>query len=249
MQGRGGLRCLLGCLLGPVDPSFRALSGRLKLTVRRHQFNKDSVSSLPLGLSTGVPRTSGCEPPNLCRGGAAGVQSGGAGHGARPVHQIISMIKWIRTSRLSIKNSLCAGEGRPGYKAEARVTPEEVLAVVREKLDQVLPMSCFVGEGASNVLFCRGRVPPVSSFDARGGACGLEGEARPGASNVISHTVFLKSFCRSQLPHKSVNLSFTITNIKNKLTDLCMTFYKTTRDKGASNVLFCRSRGTRRRRG
>ena len=25
-------------------------------------------------------------------------------HGARPVHQIISMIKWIRTSRLSIKN-------------------------------------------------------------------------------------------------------------------------------------------------
>ena len=27
-------------------------------------------------------------------------------HGARPVHQIISMIKWIRTSRLSTKNSL-----------------------------------------------------------------------------------------------------------------------------------------------
>ena len=27
-------------------------------------------------------------------------------HRARPVHQIISMIKWIRTSRLSIKNSL-----------------------------------------------------------------------------------------------------------------------------------------------
>jgi len=28
-------------------------------------------------------------------------------HGARPVHQIISMIKWIRTSRLSIKNYVC----------------------------------------------------------------------------------------------------------------------------------------------
>ena len=26
-------------------------------------------------------------------------------HGARPVHLIITMIKWIRTSRLSIKNS------------------------------------------------------------------------------------------------------------------------------------------------
>jgi len=27
-------------------------------------------------------------------------------HDARPVHQIISLTKWIRTSRLSIKNSL-----------------------------------------------------------------------------------------------------------------------------------------------
>ena len=31
---------------------------------------------------------------------------------------------------------------------------------------------------------------------------------------LISHTAFLKSFCRSQLPHKSVILSLTITNIK-----------------------------------
>ena len=30
---------------GPVDPPFRALSGRLKFMVRRHKFNKDS--SLP----------------------------------------------------------------------------------------------------------------------------------------------------------------------------------------------------------
>jgi len=29
--------------LGPADPSFRALSGRLKLTVRRHKFNKVSL--------------------------------------------------------------------------------------------------------------------------------------------------------------------------------------------------------------
>jgi hypothetical protein len=27
-------------------------------------------------------------------------------HGARPVHQIISMIEWIRTSRLSKQNSI-----------------------------------------------------------------------------------------------------------------------------------------------
>ena len=32
-------------------------------------------------------------------------------HGARPVHQIITTIKWIRTSRLSIKNSLSARRG------------------------------------------------------------------------------------------------------------------------------------------
>ena len=30
-------------------------------------------------------------------------------HGARPVHLIITMIKWTRTSRLSIKNSLSRG--------------------------------------------------------------------------------------------------------------------------------------------
>ena len=36
--------------------------------------------------------------------------------------------------------------------------------------------------------------------------------------DFISHKVLLK--CRNQRPHKSVNLSFTITNIKNKLTDL-----------------------------
>jgi len=32
---------------------------------------------------------------------------------------------------------------------------------------------------------------------------------------------FLKSLCRSQLLHESVNLSFTLTNMKNKLTDSC----------------------------
>ena len=36
--------CLESSLLGPVDPSFRALSGRLKFTVRRHKFDKHSLS-------------------------------------------------------------------------------------------------------------------------------------------------------------------------------------------------------------
>ena len=37
----------------------------------------------------------------------------------------------------------------------------------------------------------------------------------------ISQKVFTKSFCKSQFPHKFVNLSITITDIKNKLTSLC----------------------------
>ena len=46
---------------------------------------------------------------------------------------------------------------------------------------------------------------------------------------LISHKVLIKSFWTSQFPHKSVNLSFIITNIKNKLTFFCgIDFSKTT---------------------
>jgi len=38
-------------------------------------------------------------------------------HGARPVHLIITMIKWFRTSRLSIKNSLTFVGTRSGTPA------------------------------------------------------------------------------------------------------------------------------------
>ena len=38
--------------------------------------------------------------------------------------------------------------------------------------------------------------------------------------DIIPQKVFIKAFRKSQLPHRSVNLSFTITNIKDKLTDL-----------------------------
>ena len=37
----------------------------------------------------------------------------------------------------------------------------------------------------------------------------------------IAQKTFTKSFFQSQFPYKSVNLSFIITNVKNKLTDLC----------------------------
>ena len=45
-------------------------------------------------------------------------------HGARPVHQIISMIKWIRTSRLSIKNSVSGGRWSEAQQTSA--TPAAV---------------------------------------------------------------------------------------------------------------------------
>jgi hypothetical protein len=41
------------------------------------------------------------------------------------------------------------------------------------------------------------------------------------ASKLISQKVLVKSFSKIQLPHKSVNVSFIITNVKNKLTDVC----------------------------
>ena len=41
------------------------------------------------------------------------------------------------------------------------------------------------------------------------------------AQQVYLNQNVLKSFCRSQLPHKSINFPFTITNIKNMMKDLC----------------------------
>ena len=42
------------CNVGPVDPSFRALSGCLKFDVRRHKFDEDSLS-FPRFLSLSGP--------------------------------------------------------------------------------------------------------------------------------------------------------------------------------------------------
>ena len=49
-------------------------------------------------------------------------------HGARPVHLIITMIKWIRTSRLSIKNALSL---RAGLSARVPARDGDADVVVR----------------------------------------------------------------------------------------------------------------------
>ena len=76
--GRGGLGCSLGGVRGFRDPGLRTSSASI------------IANSGVGGLELGVPQKK--------------VHS----HGARPVHRIISMIKWIRASRLSIQISLSA---------------------------------------------------------------------------------------------------------------------------------------------
>ena len=61
----------------------------------------------------------------------------------------------------------------------------------------------------------------MSSFGARYNyLLALDRQALGIGSDFISQ-VFLKSFGRSQPSHKSIKLSSTITDIKNKYTDLC----------------------------
>ena len=53
-------------LLGPADPSVQALFERLKFTVRRHEFNKDSLSRCyggSISYERGTPVHVVCPPP------------------------------------------------------------------------------------------------------------------------------------------------------------------------------------------
>ena len=68
------------------------------------------------------------------------------------------------------------------------------------------------------------------SRPARGGGRTWRGRAAQGfvsfgahlsVCDLISQKVFVESFCKSQFPHKFVNVSFIIANITNKLTNFC----------------------------
>ena len=63
------------------------------------------------------------------------------------------------------------------------------------------------------------RGTPVSTGQLVPGWAGPGKSSTASVQDVFSHKVFLRSFCRSQLPLKSVNIS--LADIKNKLTDLC----------------------------
>ena len=69
--------------------------------------------------------------------------------------------------------------------------------------------------GGGAVSYGPGTLVPPPLFLPRRGAL------RPEPQTLISQKRLIMSFCKSQFPHKCVNLAFIITNIKNKLTDLC----------------------------
>ena len=74
------------------------------------------------------------------------------------------------------------------------------------------------------MCLCRKKVlNPQTPASGEGGgtARGRAHDACQRRPQGVSHIILIGSFCRSQLPHKSVNVSFTITNIWNKLMDSC----------------------------
>jgi len=82
---------------------------------------------LSLHPPPGILETSGC----LEKSRKVDVRLPGKGksnsHGTRPVHLIITMIKWIRTSRLSIKNSLSGCLEKGGRGRHSRDSDYEAL--------------------------------------------------------------------------------------------------------------------------
>ena len=86
-------------------------------------------------------------------------------HGAWPVHQIISMMKWIRTSRLSIKKSLFSTTAQEGVDLAFRGG----LCEDERAVDGVRCVT-FEQAAAMPVSYPTGRAPPPSGYvGVRGG--------------------------------------------------------------------------------
>jgi len=92
------------------------------------------------------------------------VDSNSNPHGARPVHLIITMIKWIRTNRLSIKNSSLSGwclrvgmRGRrwrsnpSGKCSQERLTQGTVTSTMRRAAHPSGCARCGAGAGCSAI--------------------------------------------------------------------------------------------------
>ena len=80
----------------------------------------------------------------------------GNSYGARPVHIIITMIKWIRTSRLSIKNSLSRERrGRASRTCTPGIRPAPTWSLLAPALHSV-----------SRVTRVEGHTPPLGKSHA-----------------------------------------------------------------------------------
>ena len=86
-------------------------------------------------------------------------------HGARPVHRIISMVKWIRTSRLSIKNSLSLSVGVNLVQAGDRL-PLETYSRPKPRAHG-LPRGSGVSDEQGSPVGCRGEPCPGPPWSRR----------------------------------------------------------------------------------
>ena len=86
----------------PNDPSFRALSGRLKFTVRRHKFNKYSLLPRNLEPAFRSPKPGVFDSVSRCAHRVWSSPRRTTPTLTRLLPPLIAMVEWIRTSRLSI---------------------------------------------------------------------------------------------------------------------------------------------------
>ena len=84
-------------------------------------------------------------------------------HGARPVHLIITMMKWIRTSRLSIKNFLCAPL-RGVFQARMAWSPGFTSQASIAKKDAPRPSVLREGQSYRGTSLIRNRPPPRTTL-------------------------------------------------------------------------------------
>ena len=74
--------------------------------------------------------------------------------------------------------------------------------------------------GALSHFWCFGKVN-FGSVKSQVWEGGIDPSKQQPCRPLVSQKVFLKSFGKSQLRHKSVNVSFVITNIQKELTNSC----------------------------
>jgi len=95
-------------------------------------------------------------------------------HGARPVHLIITMIKWTRTSRLSIKNSLSAPTERLGLPLPSEEGTTQKHEGLSPESRPESGIDCLICAIFARQRTRRGGVPvysAVSSLGASPGRC------------------------------------------------------------------------------